>query len=112
MIHMNTFAINSPQSISSRALLQDACRCFQDAGVNVNGTPPIVVQQFQLPLHRYPNPINVKFGNNGTFSSATHYTYIIGILGQVAVVPSLTNTIIGTTVMNKRGFDVIIFYFI
>lgn len=99
------WAFESCQQPSSTVSLEDALRCLQDSGANVNACSPELVQHLQLPIHPYRSPIRVIFGN-GTEVYAHHYTYI-GILGKTAIVKGCRNTIISTTTMNRRGYDVL-----
>lgn len=97
--------IRACDASSSSLSLMDARRCLMDSGANVNACSPMIVQHFNLPLHKYPTPVRVKFGN-GTVVTSTHYTYI-GILGRTAVVQGCVNIIISTPTMNQRGYDVL-----
>ena len=79
---------------------------ISDSGATISIMPSSTASRLQLPLHPFKQPINIRFGKEGSASISTHYVQGKGLLNQVAVVDDARMVLISTRDFVKQGLQV------
>ena len=99
-----TFA--DPVNSAETSSIPEPCRVLIDSGANICCTPPTIVHHVpNLTVYQWRNLKTVTFGN-GTTAVSKYYVNLGPILGNTAILSSLSNTIMAVPRVNKRGFSV------
>ena len=85
--------INSTQAIS-------------DSGAGINCIPPHEVQRLNLHQCAYSQPIQIVGVNATAPIHITHYIQSQGLIGQLAIVPNSTKSLIATSTFTNQGLVV------
>jgi hypothetical protein len=81
-------------------------RVLVDSGANICAAPPALAMLLKLPVHEWPTPIVVTFGNKST-AMARYYIYLGNLLGRTAIIENCAHTVLSTPALNRRGYDVL-----
>ena len=88
-----TYDLTMSDDYHKEARLQKAKKVLSDSGANIAAAPTVLANMLGLPVHSWPLPKKIIFGN-GASDYSLQYIDVGYMFGRVALLDKLVNTIL------------------